>query len=80
MLAHVEQSGFILVRVGSKWGHGASWWRHHGSSCSIFGVHGVSCRVLGGTMGGPMELSEASDALGGGRFWIRGVREGVGDG
>ena len=51
MLAHVEQSGFILVRVGSKWGHGASWLRHHGSSWSIFGVHGVSWRALGGTMG-----------------------------
>ena len=56
MLAHDEQSGFILVRVGSKWGHGASWWRHHGSSWSIFGVHGVSWRALGDTMGTSMEL------------------------
>ena len=44
MLAHVEQSGFILVRVGSKWGHGCvifgylwgpwglmqGYWGHHG--------------------------------------------------
>ena len=63
MLAHVEQSGFILVRVGSKWGHGASWWRHHGSVCSIFGVHGVSWTGLGSTMGDSMELSEAINAL-----------------
>ena len=80
MLVHVERCGFILVRVGSKWGHGASWWRHHGSSCSIFGVHGVSWRALGGTKGGSMEFAEASDGLNGEQFWIWGVQEGVWDG
>ncbi len=78
MLANVEQCGFILVRVGSKCGHGASWWRHHGSSCSIFGVHGVSWRALGGTMGDSMALSKAVDALSGGQSWIWGIRGGKG--
>ena len=80
MLAHVEQSGFFLVRVGSKWGHGASWWRHHGSSCSTFGVRGVSWSALGGTMGGPMEFPEASNALNAAQLWIWGVWGRVGDG
>ena len=48
MLAHVDQSGFILVHVGSKWG--------------TFGVGGVSWEALGGTMGASIELRDRLSA------------------
>ena len=32
MLGHLE---FMLVHFGSRWGHGASWWHHHGAKWTL---------------------------------------------
>ena len=75
MLAHDEQSGFILLRVGSKWGHGVSWLRHHGSE-HLWGSWGL----MESSWGHHGDLHGATMPLSCGRSEMWGVREGVGDG